>query len=40
VIHWERLPTEYSFLSTQLLVPIFLFGGVEYLLRSTNVVGT
>jgi|GEM_PF-1342882 len=35
----ERLPTEYSFLSTQLLVPIFLFGGIEYLLRSTNVVG-
>jgi hypothetical protein len=39
VVHWERLPTEYSFLSTQLLVPIFLFGGVEYLLRSTNAVG-
>ncbi len=39
VVHWERLPTEYSFFSTQLLVPIFLFGGIEYLLRSTNVVG-
>jgi hypothetical protein len=40
VVHWERLPTEYSFLSTQLLVPVFLFGGVECLLRSTNLVGT
>ena len=39
VVHWERLPTEYSFLSTQLLVPIFLFGGVEYLLRSADIVG-
>ena len=40
VVQWEHLPTQYPFVVLQTLVPIFLFGGVEYLLRSMNVVGT
>ena len=36
VVHWEWLPGEYPFVAAQALVPIFVFGGVEYLLRSTS----
>jgi len=37
--HWQFFPKEYPGVIPQALVTIFLFGGIEYLLRSTNVVG-
>lgn len=39
VVHSESLPSGFPFVLPRVLVPLFLFGGVEYLLRSANTVG-
>jgi len=39
VVHGESLQSEFPFVLPRVLVPLFLFGGVEYLLRSADTVG-